>query len=520
MSTSPEATSLVPKSRLYGIVFALMLGMLLAALDGSIVSTALPTIVGDLHGANHLSWVVVAYLLASTVSTPLWGKFGDLHGRKLYFIAAIIVFLVGSVLCGVAGNMTALILFRAVQGLGGGGLMVGAQAVMADLVSPAERGRYSGFFGGVWGASTVLGPLLGGFLVDSLSWRWIFYVNLPLGALALVMCVILLPHSTNRREHVIDWAGVVTLLIGSSALVLFTSLGGNSFAWLSPWSVGLAVTGVLFTVVFFAVERHSAEPILPPSLFKNRVFSSASAIGFVTGFAMFGSTTFLPLFFQIVDHASPTASGLRLVPMMAGVFVCSVTVGQLVAKGWKYRPFPIAGTAIMTGGLALFATMTPATSATAVSLYMIILGSGMGLVMQVLVTSVQNAVPMQDIGAATAGANFFRSMGGSFGTAVFGALYSNELPSALARNLASRGIHGHGIALDNWSPKFLLSLPTNVVDAIVHAVSDTIDHIFVWSIVVGVIAFVVSLTLPEVAMRRTIHPTADETPMSNAESIL
>ena len=510
----------VAKSRLYGIVFALMLGMLLAALDGSIVSTALPTIVGDLHGANHLSWVVVAYLLASTVSTPLWGKFGDLHGRKLYFIAAIVVFLIGSTLCGAATNMTALILFRALQGLGGGGLMVGAQAVMADLVSPAERGRYSGFFGGVWGASTVLGPLLGGFIVDSFSWRWIFYVNLPLGALALVMCVILLPSVNTRREHVIDYAGVVTLLIGSSALVLFTSLGGNTIKWLSPWSIGLAVTGVLFTVAFFTVERYSGEPILPPSLFRNRVFSSASAIGFVTGFAMFGSTTFLPLFFQVVNGASPTASGLRLVPMMAGVFICSVTVGQLVAKGWKYRPFPIAGTAIMTAGLALFATMTPTTGSTSITLFMIVLGSGMGLVMQVLVTSVQNAVPMQDIGAATAGANFFRSMGGSFGTAVFGALYSNELPSALARNFASRHVAPPSFSFSNLTPRILHSLPVQQLAAIVHAVADTIDHIFVWSIAVGVVAFVVSLTLPEVEMRRTIHPIADEIPLSNAEPTL
>jgi EmrB/QacA subfamily drug resistance transporter len=515
------ANAPLSQKKIISIIGALMLGMLLAALDGSIVSTALPTIVGDLHGANHISWVVVSYLLASTVTTPLWGKLGDLHGRKLYFIAAILVFLAGSALCGAATSMTSLIFFRGLQGLGGGGLMVGAQAVMADIVSPAERGKYSGFFGGVWGASTVLGPLLGGFIVDHLSWRWIFYVNLPVGAVALAMCVALLPRSTTRREHVIDYAGVLTLVASSSALILFTSLGGNTIAWRSGWSYFLVVTAIVMGFAFVLIERRSREPVLPPHLFANRVFSSASSIGFVTGFAMFGSTTFLPLFFQYVNGDSPTGSGLRLAPMMVGVFVCSVTVGQLISRGWRYRPFPIAGTLVMTLGLFFFSRLTVNTTTLTVTGFMLILGAGMGLVMQVLITSVQNAVPMEDMGAATAGANFFRSMGGSFGTAVFGALYANDLPRAVVSHLRAAHLAPHGglDTLHSLTPQIVRHMPAAYRNAITSSVADAVTHIFVWAIPVGVVAFVISLTLPEVAMRRTLHPIADEIPMSNSEPL-
>ncbi len=312
----------VTKRELYFIFGALMLGMLLAALDSTIVATALPTIVGDLHGASHLSWVVVGYLLTTTVSTPLWGKLGDLYGRKKFFQAAIVIFLVGSILCGLAHTMVQLILFRAVQGLGGGGLLVGAQAIIADVVSPRERGRYAGFFGATFGAATVLGPLLGGFIVEYFSWRWIFYINLPLGILALIVTAMVLKSSPNRVEHVIDYPGIVVLTLAASALILFTSLGGTSLAWLSGASIALLVGGLVLTAVFVFVERRSSEPILAPHLFANRVFSSASAIGFVVGFAMYGALVFLPLFFQDVRGTSPTMSGLRLLPMMAGLLPC------------------------------------------------------------------------------------------------------------------------------------------------------------------------------------------------------
>ncbi len=517
MSTTTSGP--LAKRELYWVLGALMLGMLLAALDGTIVSTALPTIVGDLHGANHLSWVVVAYLLSSTVSTPLWGKLGDLYGRKTFFQAAIAIFVVGSMLCGASTNMLLLIFFRALQGLGGGGLMVGAQAVIADVVSPRERGRYSGLFGAVFGAATVLGPLLGGFIVEYFSWRWIFFVNLPFGILAMIVTAAALPSTSRRVSHVIDYLGVVVLTVSASALILFTSLGGTSFAWLSWQSALLAIGGVVLAAWFVRIERRASEPVLPMPLFSNRVFRSASAIGFVVGFAMFGAMTFLPLYFQEVRGASPTNSGLRLLPMMVGLFGASIVVGQLVAKGRKYRPFPIAGTAVMTLGLGLLATLGVTTSSWLTAFYMFVLGTGIGLVMQILITAVQNAVRPEDIGSATAGANFFRSIGGSFGTAVFGALYVNELPHQMAKGLGAIHYHGPSIAVSHLTPQTLHALPLAVIGVIVHSISASVARIYVWAVPVGLVALLLSFTLPEIALRSSHHPVADEIPLSNADPV-
>ena len=515
-----RAPGTLPQRELYFVLSALMLGMLLAALDATIVSTALPTIVGDLHGANHLSWVVVAYLLASTVSTPLWGKLGDLYGRKIFFIWAIVIFLAGSMLCGFAQNMLELIVFRAIQGLGGGGLMVGAQAVIADVVPPRERGKYSGLFGAVFGAATVLGPLLGGFIVEYWSWRWIFFVNVPFGIVALLVTAAALPNAGVRRQHVIDYAGIITLTLAASALILFTSLGGSDFAWMSWKSIGLLVTGLALTVAFIMIERRSVEPVLPTSLFANRVFSSASAIGFVVGFAMFGAMTFLPLYFQDVHGASPTNSGLRLLPMMVGLFSASIVTGQLVVRGWRYRPFPIAGTAVMTIGIGLLGTIGVTTSTFVTGAYMLILGVGIGLVMQILVTAVQNAVNPADVGAATAGTNFFRSIGGSFGTAVFGAIFANELPRQLVAGLKATHYSGTLPPAAQWTPTKLRALPATALHVIVHAISASISHIYLLAIPVGVVAVLLSLTLPEVKLRTSLHPVADEVPLSNADPMV
>ena len=520
MSTDVTVPAPMAKRELYFVFGALMLGMLLAALDSTIVSTALPTIVGDLNGANHLSWVVVAYLLASTVSTPLWGKLGDLHGRKVYFQAAIVIFLIGSMLCGLAHNMSELIFFRALQGLGGGGLMVGAQSVIADIVAPSERGRYAGFFGATFGGATVLGPLLGGVIVEYWSWRWIFFVNLPFGIVALLVTAAALPNSRQRLAHVIDYAGIITLTISASALILFASLGGSSFAWGSTQSIGLMVIGVIFALVFVAVERRSSEPILAPRLFKNRVFVSGSAIGFVVGFAMFGAMTFLPLFLQDVRGVSPTSSGLRLLPMMVGLFGMSILAGQLVSKGWRYRPFPILGSVIMTIGLALMSTVGVATSNLTMYLYMFVLGAGLGLVMQILVTAVQNAVDHVDLGAATAGANFFRSIGGSFGTAVFGALFTNEFP----RQFASGFRHYQGppfkISPSSLTPALLHKLPTPALTIMLHVISNTVQHIYKVATPIGLLAIIASLTLPEIKLRTSLHPVADEVPMSSIDPLV
>jgi len=507
MSTQPHPPA---KRELYWILSALMLGMLLAALDSTIVSTALPTITADLHGSNHLSWVVVAYLLASTVSTPLWGKLGDLHGRKVYFQAAIVVFLAGSILCGFATSMVTLIVFRAIQGLGGGGLMIGAQAVIADVVPPRERGRYSGLFGAVFGAATVIGPLLGGFIVEYWSWRWIFFVNVPFGAIALIVTAAALPNAATRVKHVIDYAGIVLLTVSSTLLILFMSLGGSQWGWASPTSLGLLVSGLVLLVAFWFVERRSPEPVLAPALFRNRVFSSASAIGFVVGFAMFGALTFLPLYFQDVHGVSPTNSGLRLLPMMVGLFGASITVGQIVSKGHRYRPYPIAGTAIMTLGIGLLGTIGVTTSGLSTAIFMFILGVGIGMVMQVLITAVQNAVPMADVGAATAGANFFRSIGGSFGTAIFGAFFSNQFPLKVASGLAAIHYTGPVPSLSKLSPSALHLLPVSVISVIIHALSKSISEVYLWAIPVGLLALLLSLTLPEVTLRSGLRSTTDE----------
>jgi EmrB/QacA subfamily drug resistance transporter len=518
MDEPPIAT--VTKRELYFIFGALMMGMLLAALDSTIVATALPTIVGDLHDASHLSWVVVAYLLATTVSVPLWGKLGDLYGRKGFFQWAIVIFLVGSMLCGLSHTYMELIIFRTLQGLGGGGLMVGAQAIIADVVSPRERGRYAGFFGATFGAATVLGPLLGGFIVEYWSWRWIFYINLPLGIAALIVTSAVLPSSKRRVEHIIDYAGMIVLTVGASALILFTSLGGTTLKWRSGPSLALLVGGVAVSVVFVFVERRSKEPILAPHLFANRVFSSASAIGFVVGFAMYGALIFLPLYFQDVRGTTPTMSGLRLLPLMAGLFFTSILTGLLVSRGWKYRPFPILGTVVMTVGLALLSTVNGQTSSVVLALYMLVLGMGLGLVMQILVTAVQNAVDPGDIGAATAGANFFRSMGGSFGTAVFGALYANELPHQLAAGFGVAGSPILKIAPSSWTPELLKKLPPAELSIILHAIAGSIQELYRWAIPFGGIAILLSLTLPEIKLRSSVHPIADEVPMSNADPLL
>ena len=505
-AAAPAPTLALPKRRVYLIFGALVLGMLLAALDQTVVSTALPTIVGDLHGAAHLSWVVTAYLLASTVSMPLWGKLGDLYGRKLFFQAAIIIFLVGSILSGLSQSILELILFRAVQGLGGGGLMIGAQSIIGDILSPRDRGRYMGIFGAMFGVVTVIGPLIGGLMVEYLSWRWIFYINVPIGAIALVVTAAQLPGHGERVRRVIDYAGTILLTLGATALVLYTSLGGISYPWMSLPMYILLIAGVVLIIAFLAAERHAEEPVVPLRLFSNRVFSAASAIGFVIGFAMFGALTFLPLFLQLVKGVSPTDSGVRLFPLMGGLLLASVGAGQVVSRWGRYKVFPIVGTALMTVGLYLLSKVGVTTGTWETSAYMFIFGAGLGLVMQILVVAVQNAVGYEDLGAATSGVNFFRQIGGSFGAAVFGAVYANQL----AGNVAHFGVRIPSTAgTQTLTPEQLSHLPPNVHYALVHGVSQTVQHLFMIAVPIGVLAFALSWLLPEGELRRSIRTGAD-----------
>jgi EmrB/QacA subfamily drug resistance transporter len=501
--SSDHRQSAISRKRLWLIITALLLGMLLASLDQTIVATALPTIVGDLGGLSHLSWVVTAYLLASTVSTPIWGKLGDLYGRKTFFQAAIVIFVAGSIVAGLSQSMAMLIAFRAVQGLGAGGLLVGAQAIVGDVVSPRDRGRYQGIFGAVFGVTSVLGPLLGGFFVDQLSWRWVFYVNVPLGALALVVTAIVLPGNLERVHRVIDYLGTVLLAAGVSALVLLTSLGGTTYAWASPQIIGLAVAGVLSLAVFALVERRAVEPVLPPRLFANRVFSTSAAIGFVVGFAMFGAITYLPQYLQIVKGVSPTSSGLQLLPLMAGLLLTSIGSGQLISRYGRYKIFPIVGTAVMTVGLFLLSRLSVDTGAMAASAAMFVLGLGLGSVMQVLVIAVQNAVGYDDLGAATSGATFFRSIGGSFGVAVFGAVFSARLSANVAHYLAGQQLPPGFSGTAGASPEALKALPAAVHTGYIEAYAASLQTVFLIAVPIAAVAFLLTWLLPEVPLRTT-----------------
>jgi len=488
------------------VVSGLMLVMLLASLDQTIVSTALPTIVGELGGLEHLSWVVTAYLLAVTIVTPLYGKLGDLYGRKIVLQGALAIFLVGSVLCGLAQGMTELIAFRAIQGLGGGGLMVSAQAAIGDVVPPRERGKWTGLFGAVFGISSIAGPLIGGFLTTNASWRWIFYVNVPLGLVALGVLAVTLPGKRERVEHSIDYVGTALLAAALSALVLATTLGGTSYDWNSPFIIAMGVITVVGIAAFVAAERRAKEPILPPSLFRNRVFTVTSAVGLVVGFALFGGLTFLPLFQQVVRGDSPTESGLQLLPVMAGLLFTSILSGQVITRTGRYRWFPIAGTAIGTVGLLLLSQLDRQTSTGLAALYMLIFGMGLGMVMQVLVLAVQNSVDYEMLGVATSGATLFRSIGGSLGTALLGAVFTNKLSHELAANLPLGGRGAAAAAnVGSLDPSAVERLPAAVRDGYLTSFTESVDLVFLVAAGIMAIAFLLTWLIPERPLRDTVR---------------
>ncbi len=501
-ATAADAPAFGSAPRVRVIFAGLMLVMLLAALDQTIVATALPTIVGEFGGLNHLSWVTSAYLLGQTAVIPLYGKLGDLYGRKRVLQSAVGVFLTGSALCGLSAGMSELIAFRVVQGMGAGGLIVLTQSVVGDIVPPLDRGRYQGLFGAVFGFASVAGPLLGGVLVEGLSWRWIFYVNLPIGLFALAVIGVTLPATGRRARPVIDYLGAALLASGLSAIVLVTSLGGTTWDWGSPEVVGVGALGVALLAAFALVERRAPEPVIPPALLRDRVFSVAGSLSFIVGFALFGVVTFLPLYFQTVTGSSPTVSGFHLIPMMGGLLLTSIVSGQVISRRGRYRTFPIAGTAVMTVGLLLLSRLDVDTSGVASSLSLLVLGLGLGMTMQVLILAVQNAVDYEVLGAATSAVTMLRGVGGSIGTAVFGAIFSSRLASGVSDALP--GVGGGKIADGaRLTGAQLDRLPAAARAAYDNAFVNALRPVFLVAAAVALAGFAISWLLEERPLRAT-----------------
>lgn len=479
------------------IFSALLLVMLLAALDQTIVSTALPTIVSDLGGLESLSWVVTAYLLASTIVVPLYGKFGDLFGRKIVLQTAIVLFLLGSVLCGVAQNMTQLVLLRALQGLGGGGLMVVSMAAIGDIIPPAERGRYQGMFGGVFGLATVVGPLIGGFLVEHLSWRWIFYINVPLGIVALLVIGTAFKPRVLRVKHEIDYMGAAFLASALTCIIMFTSQGGTILPWSSPQLWFTLALAILSIAGFIYEERQAAEPIIPLGLFRERTFVLSSLIGFIVGMALFGSVTFLPLYLQVVKNSTPSEAGMQLLPLMGGLLATSIIGGQIISKIGRYRYFPIIGTFIACIGMFLLASIDNATPLHTMYLYMGLLGAGLGMVMQVLVLAVQNSVAHKHMGVATSGAMMFRSIGGSIGVAAFGALFTQGLHARLAALIPA------GTELpQTFGANTVHHLPATLREDYLQAFGGALSTVYIIAGCVIALAFVLAWMFEDVPLRK------------------
>jgi EmrB/QacA subfamily drug resistance transporter len=507
---TPDSNGYLSHKQILVVMAGLMVGMFLSALDQSIVGTALPRITSELGGLDKLSWVVTAYMLAATASTPLWGKISDLYGRKLLFQIAIVTFLVGSLLAGMSRNIEELIGFRAIQGLGGGGLMALAMATIGDVIPPRERGRYQGYFAAVFGTSSVLGPVLGGWFADGPGWQWIFYMNIPIGLVALVITSAALKMPHVRRDHKIDYLGAAVVVASVSSFLLYTAWAGPDLGWTSATGVALLVAGAVLAVAFVLVENRASEPIIPMRLFHNSIFSISNLFGFLIGIAMFGSMIFIPVYLQVVDGMSPTRSGLAMVPMVVGIFSTSITAGQLMTRNGRYKIFPILGASVVIVALVMLSQLTASSPYWFAALSMYVMGAGLGFTMQVLITVVQNSVDRSDMGVATSSVAFFRQMGGSFGTALFGAILSSRLSVHIAdamRGVPAGQVPPHvGDAANNVQA--IKALPEPVHSLVTGAFSASLQDVFLSAVPLVAIALAVAFFLKEMPLTGRAAPAA------------
>jgi EmrB/QacA subfamily drug resistance transporter len=509
----PQQPAYLEHDQIIAVIIGLMAGMLLAALDQSIVNVALPTIVGELGGLNHLSWVVTAYLLTSTAVTPLWGKISDLYGRRRIFQIAIGIFILGSVLCGIAQNMPQLIAFRALQGIGGGGLFSIAFATIGDIIPPRDRGKYQGYFGAVFGLSSVAGPLLGGWMTDAIDWRWIFYINVPVGIAALVITSMALKIPTVKRDHSIDYAGAGIIVAAVSALLLYLNWAGDAYGWTSAGPLALLAASIALGVAFVFVELRAREPIIPMRLFRNSLFSVGAGFSFLIGIPMFGAMVFLPLYFQAVKGFTPTEAGLAMIPTVIGIVGTSIVVGQLMSRTGRYRIYPIIGAAIFTLALSGMSTIETDTPYWLVAVFAFFIGAGLGCTMQTVNTAVQNSVEHRDMGSATSSLQFSRSLGGAIGTAFLGAIFgialSNKIGDATGNADVGGSIEG---GANNLNAIHNLAEPTKSI--VLDAYSGAIDRIFLVSVPFGLLALVLAFMLKEIRLQSGSDPVPENQPVS------